>query len=107
MALGANDVQAAEVADELSIVFDLGFDLVLNGLNNLVAGLAGLIALLAERVLDETSWIAAKQDVDAAPGHIRRDGHGSRPASLCDDAGLTLVLLCIQHLVGNALALEH
>ena len=65
VALGAEDVQAAELAD-------------------------GVVDL----------------DVDAAAGHVRRDGHRADLAGVLDDLGLARVLLGVEDVVRNALALE-
>ncbi len=49
---------------------------------------------------------AAKHDVGAAAGHVGGDGDGAGPAGLGHDVRLALVLLGIQHLVRNLLALQ-
>ena len=41
--------------------------------------------------------IAAEQDVGAAAGHVRRDGHGSFAARLRDELSLLRVILRVQH----------
>ena len=51
--------------------------------------------------------IAAEDDVGAAAGHVRGDGHGPFAPGLGDDFGLALVMLGIQHLVRHAALFEH
>ena len=51
--------------------------------------------------------IAAQDDVGAAAGHVRGDGHGALAAGLGDDFGLALVMLGVEHFVRNAAPLEH
>ena len=48
------------------------------------------------------SRVAAKDDVRAAPRHIRCDGYGARPARLRYDVRLALMLLGVQYFVVNA-----
>ena len=50
--------------------------------------------------------IAAEDDVGAAAGHVRGDGHGAQPAGLGDDLGLALVVLGVEDLVGDAPLLQ-
>jgi hypothetical protein len=44
--------------------------------------------------------VAAEHDVGTAAGHVGGDGDGAGLAGAGDDAGLALVLLGVQHLVG-------
>ena len=50
--------------------------------------------------------IAAEDDVGAAAGHVRGDGHGALAAGLGDDLGLALVVLGVEHLVLDAALVE-
>ena len=50
--------------------------------------------------------IAAEDDVGAAAGHVRGDGHGAQPAGLGDDLGLALVVLGVEDVVGDAPLLQ-
>ena len=61
----------------------------------------------AQPLARQALGVAAQQDVHAAAGHVGGDGHRARAARLGDDAGLLLVLLGVQHVVRDALALEH
>ena len=49
---------------------------------------------------------AAQHDVGAAAGHVGGDGDGAGPSGLGHDVRLAFVLLGIQHLVRNLLALQ-
>src|SRR5690606_14025922 len=51
--------------------------------------------------------VAAQDDVGAAARHVGGDGHGPFAARLGYDFGFPVVVLGVQHLVGNAPALEH
>ena len=51
--------------------------------------------------------IAAEDDVGAAAGHVRGDGHGALAAGLGDDLGLALVVLGIEYLMRDAALFEH
>ncbi len=51
--------------------------------------------------------VAAEFDVGAATGHVGRDGDFAGHAGVLDDVRLALVLLGVQHLVRNAVFLEH
>ena len=51
--------------------------------------------------------IAAEDDVGAAAGHVRGDGHGPFAAGLGDDFRLALVVLGVEHLVRHAALFEH
>ena len=50
--------------------------------------------------------VAAEDDVGAAAGHVRGDGHGALAAGLGDDLGLALVVLGVEHLVLDAALVE-
>ncbi len=51
--------------------------------------------------------IAAEDDVGAAAGHVRGDGHSPLAAGLGDDLRLALVMLGVQDLVRHAALVEH
>ena len=63
-------------------------------------------ALLRQRGRRHELGVATKNDVGAATGHVRRDGHRSAPPGLRDDRRFALVVLGVQHLVRNAVLLE-
>ena len=73
----------------------------------LVVDPARLVALGAEHVqaagLDDA---LAELDVDAAAGHVRRDRDRARLAGVLDDLALALVLLRVQDVVRDSLALQ-
>ena len=50
--------------------------------------------------------VAPQDDVDAPPGHVGRDRDGAGAARLGDDLRLFLVVLGVQHLVGNPATAE-
>src|SRR5205814_5345529 len=54
----------------------------------------------------EPFGVAAEQDVDAAPGHVRGHRDARQLAGLGDDLGLPRVLLRVEDLVRNAPLLE-
>ena len=93
--------------DPLVVLFgdDLGFGQC-GGVGVLV-DLGRVEAALVEDLRRETGRVATEQDVRAAAGHVRGDGHGPGPPGLGDDAGLLLVELGVQDLVTDAPALEH
>ena len=64
-------------------------------------------ALLAQLVLCHVFGVAAQHDVGAAAGHVRRNGHGAQMARLRDDLGFFFMVLGVQDVVRDALALEH
>ena len=51
--------------------------------------------------------VAAEDDVGAAAGHVRGDGHRPFAPGLGDDLRLALVVLGVEHLVLDALLVEH
>jgi hypothetical protein len=90
--LGADDVQAAGLDDARMALLPIGLDA-------LPLGLVG-------GVLEFGIQVAAEHDVGTAAGHVGGDGHGAGLAGAGDDAGLALVLLGVQHLVRDLLAVE-
>src|SRR5262249_33481599 len=73
----------------------------------LVVDPARLVALRAEHVqAAEIDDALFELDVDAAAGHVRRDRDGALLARVLDDLRLARVLLCIEDVVRNPLALE-
>ena len=120
--LGADDVEAAGLADEICLAVDLG----LVALVGLVIGRAGgedlgvvrlgegiglgdeLVGetLLAQIALRHELGVAAEHDVGAAAGHIRRDGDRAEVARLRDDLGFLFVVLGVEDVVRDALALQ-
>ena len=64
-------------------------------------------ALLAQFVLCHVFGVAAQHDVGAAARHVRRNGHGAQMARLRDDLGFFFMVLGVQDVVRDALALEH
>ena len=61
---------------------------------------------LAQQVVGHDLGVAAKEDVGAAAGHVRGDGHGAHAARLRDDVRLALVVLRVQRLVLDAALVE-
>ena len=96
--LARHAVEVLEVVevDELVVVDELRL-----GLRQLVGDLVGQ-GLLARHELR----VAAEQDVGAAAGHVRRDGHGGAASRLRDDLRLLRVVLGVQHDVLDAAELE-
>ena len=73
----------------------------------LVVDAARLVALGAEDVqAAELDDALAELDVDAAAGHVGRDRDRAGLAGLEDDLRLALVVLGVEHVVRDALALE-
>ena len=64
-------------------------------------------ALLAQFVLCHVFGVAAQHDVGAAARHVRRNGHGAQMARLRDDLGFFFMVLGVQDVVRDTLALEH
>src|SRR6266851_1748610 len=137
VALGAENVQAAEGDDFIVLGFALigellvnGFPLIGGNLKNFALILkknhghaGGLRAVTASAVgadhrgsggighgelifqeifTSQKFRIAAEQNVGAAASHVGGQGDGTFAPGLGDDAGFTLVLLGIEHLVRNA-----
>ena len=101
VALGADDVQAAR-GDHLLVLLvrdgaELGEDLLVG---------APLGPLRGEALAGERLGVAPEQDVGAAAGHVGRDRDRGVAAGLGDDLGLALVVLGVEHLVADPLALE-
>ena len=121
MPLGADDEQAARPAHLLRLVGDLGLILLQQGgvprphVQDLLVVRLGvgirlgqqliLHALLAQRVLGQVLGVAAQHDVRAAAGHVGGDGDGPQLARLGHDLGLQLMVLGVEHAVGDALPL--
>ena len=122
VALRADDEKAARLADLFSLAADLlavfgeGIrehlprvqDLLIVGVG--VAGRLGdqLVAhaRLAQVVAREVFRVAAEHDIGAAARHVRRHGDGAELARLRDDLGLLFVVLRVEQVVLDALALE-
>ena len=118
MALGADDVEAAQGHHLLVLLIRLRFEggvillILLPGVQDgLVLGLGVARGLLDEVVLQPVPHeglagqkvrVAAQQDVRAAAGHVGGDGHGVELARLGHDLGLLGVIFGVQHLVGDA-----
>ena len=107
MALAAEHVEAAELADLVALLAAL---LLEAGQQLLVLGLA-LVGVEVEALADglapgQALGVAAEEDVDAAAGHVGGHRDGVQPAGLGHDLGLPGVLLGVQDLVGDAPALE-
>src|SRR6266571_1313905 len=118
VALRAQDVEAPDLHDLVVLGVGLGLELAEDGL---VLGLV-LLALLRFHVehqvpvvveaagghllAGQVLGVAAQEDVHASPGHV--GGHRDRPEPprLGHDHGLLLVVLRVQHVVGDAPATE-
>ena len=123
VALGAQDEQAAYLTDlvrlsaDLVLVLGLRLGVLLAGIQDLLVvclGVAGGLgnefiahAGLAQVGLGQILRVAAQHNVGAAAGHV--GGHSDRPqlTGLGDDLGLLLMVLGVEHIVLDALALEH
>ena len=98
MALGADDVEPAELTHLVALGFALDAQLLHERLEGL--GLCLRVAvLLAELPLREHLGATAEHDVGAAAGHVGRHGDRAPAAGLGDDEGLVLVVLRVEHLV--------
>ena len=51
--------------------------------------------------------VAAQDDVRAAARHVGGDGDGAGAACLCDDFGLVLMLLGVEHVEAQVALPEH
>ncbi len=122
MALGANDIEAAQRLDLLGLRGNLGFVFPvkpgkgLPGLQNVrvlcVAERGSLhqqllaVALFAHFGLGHKLRVAAQADVRAASGHVGGDGHRSFAARLGHNLGFLLVELGVKHLMLHAAGLQ-
>ena len=122
VALGADDEQTAGLLDLLS----LGAQLLLELLGQLGEALAGLddllivgvaeagrlndqvliVAFLAHLVLGQELGVTAQHDIGTTAGHVGGDGDRTVLARLCDDLRFLLVVLGVEHLMLDAVALE-
>ena len=113
MALGADDVQAAEGNHFLVIFVGLRFVLLKNLIplgalrrsNGADLELIGILALLAEGFLGHELGVAAEQNIGTAAGHIGGDGDRALASGLGDDERFTAVIFGVQHFVRHALLL--
>ena len=107
MALAPEDIKATKV----SHLVCLGGALLLEppelGSVELVA-LVGVEvqALGTNLVASQALGIASENDVDATTCHVRGDGDRVQPPSLGDDHSLLGVVLCVQHVMWDALFVE-
>ena len=51
--------------------------------------------------------VAPQDNIGTTPGHVRGDSHGTVPARLCNDLRLPLVVLGVEHMMGDTIPLEH
>ncbi len=105
--LGAEHVEAAQFED--LVPFDARLVRVAIDRGGVLAVVLGSLQedfALAHLLFGELLGVAAQHDVDAATGHVGGDGDGAELAGLGDDLGLPLVVLGVEHLVGDAPALE-
>ncbi len=105
VALGAEDVEAADLAHLVALGHALGADLLDEGLERLGLGLGDAVLLL-EPELGEHLRVAAEHDVGAAAGHVGGDGDGALAPGLGDDERLVLVVLGVEDVVGDLLLAE-
>ena len=60
-----------------------------------------------EHLFEHEVGIAAEQNVGAAAGHVRGDGHGALASGLGDDFRFAFVLLGVEHVVLDAVPAQH
>ena len=65
------------------------------------------VAGLAQFVLGKILGVAAQHDIGTAAGHVGGYGDGAELAGLGDDLRFLLMVLGVEHVVLDALALEH
>ena len=123
VALRADDVQTAQLFDPLLFGLPLFRELFQQlavfrprldeggiGQRHEAAGVGDrlfLVALFLHLFLRFEVRVAAQDDVGTAARHVRRDGDGAFAAGLRDDLSFAHVLLRVQHVMGNAAALQH
>ena len=123
VALGAQNAQAAGLAYQLGIGLGVhfmlgqllmeqgaGFQHQLIGGDAVAAGFRDdlvVIAGLGQVVLGHVFGVAAQHNVGTTACHIGGDGNTAGTAGLGYDAGFFFVVLGVQHLMGNALPLQH
>ena len=106
VALGTDDMQPAQADHLLALGIGDPPGLRQRSLALLRCGLLDRDPLFVQNLLDQPLGIAAEQDVGATAGHIGRDRDCAQPPGLGDDVRLALVVLGVQHLVLDALALQ-
>ncbi len=99
--LGADDVQAAELANflALDLHFFAGFDLLDQRRPFLLGHVEARLVFVLQQGPGHDFGIAAEDDIGAAAGHVGGDGDGALAPGLGHDLGLTLVMLGVEHLV--------
>ena len=105
MPFASQHVKPAEL-DDLVVLLRHGLFSFLQGLRPgglvLIGGLFGVEAPGFEGSDGSVLGISAEHDVGSAPGHVGRDSDRAFAPGLGDDGGFPLVLLGVEHLVGNA-----
>ena len=113
--LGSDDVQPADTGDLAPFGLHLGL-VSLDGLfphflrdiePRLVERPAVFVCQPLQVGPGHELGISSQNDVGASARHVRRDRHGPSPSGLGHDLRLALVVLGIQDLVRDAIALEH
>ena len=107
VALGAEDVQAAELRPPRSCSGSVTCSRLLQRRPAASSGAAsGSTPFLLQHLLGEELGVAAEQDVGAAAGHVGGDGDRALAAGLGDDLRLALVVLGVEHVVRDPALLE-
>src|SRR5712691_5807408 len=131
MPLGADNMQASQFHDALVILFALmnllleEFALLLLGhildvllnrpfflcafiLSALwhLANVADVLGVFPQDTVEVARRVATQQDVSTATGHVCGDGDCAAASGLCNNLCLTLVVLCVEHIVCCPLPIE-
>ena len=102
VALGADDVEAADADDPLVVLVGDRLRLGQGRVVGRLVDLGRVQAALVEDLRGEAGRVAAEQDVGAAAGHVRGDRDRAGPPGLGDDPRFLLVELGVERLVLDA-----
>ncbi len=107
MTLRTDDVKPARIERDLLFLFDIHLDLLALGVDLLLGRYFALGFLFGSPIFDQHVEVAAKLNVSAASGHIRRNGYGARHTGLSNDVRFLLMISGVQDLDVLDLFLAH
>src|SRR5262245_65995663 len=103
MSLSAENMQSAKCDHFLLVLFAFGPDLFIDG----ELALLRQVLFPIEHLLEHEFGVAAEQNVGAATGHVRGDGHRTLASSLSHNFRFAFVLLGVEYVVLDAITTQH